>query len=348
MEPILILRIRRGECHNGKVKINKNERKDKRKMRLILTIIALSAIICASVYADIPSADLTEGLVSAWLFTDGLALDSVGGNHGVIRGGAGAGDVKGATPGDVKGGATPGDVKGGATPGDVKGDGGAGTDVKGGGGFYGGTVLSFDGVDDYVEIPDHPSLHLPEGLTVAAWMNVNVGGNHAAVCWKGEMIGWGANFSWRIATTSDTGMTWGRCAEGAENYFATDGVIPGTGQWVHVAMTCMAPGSPTTQRAYVNGVDITDVTGQTDNIAASPPFLVFDGSPVLIGVGRGIDGTAGNDVYFDGMIDDVVVYNRGLSASEIVQLMNTDLSVLFVSVEAAGKVASTWGKIKGE
>jgi MSHA biogenesis protein MshQ len=272
-------------------------------MRLVLTIIALGAIICAGAYADI-AADLTDGLVSAWLFNDGTAADSAGGNDGVIHG---------ATAADGKN----------------------------------GRCLSFDGVDDYVEVPDDSSLHLPEGLTVAAWMNVNVGGNHAAICWKGEMVGWGANFSWRVCTTNDTDMTWGRCTDG-ENYFATAGVIPATGEWVHVAQTCMAPGAPTNQRAYVNGEDITDVTGQTDNLAAEPPFLVFEGEPVEIGVGRGISGEEGNDVYFDGLIDEVVIYNRGLSAGEISELMNSDLQTMLLdtAVNSAGKIASVWGEIK--
>jgi hypothetical protein len=271
-------------------------------MRLVLIIIALSAIVCASAYADI-SSELANGMVSAWLFNDGEAVDFVGGNHGTVYGATGATDK---TRGDC---------------------------------------LSFDGVDDYVEIPDDPSLHLPEGLTVAAWMNVNVGGNHAAICWKGEMVGWGANFSWRVCTTNDTDMTWGRCTD-AENYFATAGVIPATGEWVHVAQTCMAPGASTNQRAYVNGEDITDVTGQTDNLAAEPPFLVFEGVPVEIGVGRGISGEAGNDVYFNGLIDDVVIYNRGLTAGEISELMHTDIASIVIAVEAAGKIASVWGKIK--
>jgi hypothetical protein len=272
-------------------------------MRSVLTLIALSAIICAGAYADV-SADLANGIVSVWLFNDGEAVDHIGNNHGTVHGASVQTDKN-------------------------RGD-----------------CLSFDGVDDYVEIPDDPSLHLPEGLTVAAWMNVNVGGNHAAICWKGEMVGWGANFSWRVCTTNDTDMTWGRCTEGAENYFATAGVIPGTGEWVHVAQTCMAPGASTNQRAYVNGADITDVTGQADNLAAEPPFLVFEGVPVEIGVGRGISGEAGNDVYFNGLIDDVIIYNRGLTAGEISELKNTDLMSLAVSVEVAGKMTSTWGKIK--
>jgi hypothetical protein len=232
-------------------------------------------------------------------------------------------------------------------------DDGTATDIKGrnNGIVHGATVaagkygncLSFDGVDDYVEIPDSLSLHLPEDLTVAAWINVNVSGNHAGVCSKHVKIGWGANFSWRIAVNTGDNITWGRCAEGAEEYFATDGVMPPTGQWVHVALTCMSPDAPTVQRAYINGEDITDVTGQAGNLDVQPPFLVFEGVPVEIGVGRAQGGTEGNDIFFDGLIDEVVIYKRGLTQSDIVELMGTDFTT---AVSPAGKLASVWGKVK--
>jgi len=263
----------------------------------ILTMFALALTICASAYADV-----NAGLVSAYTFEDGTAVDETGRNNGVVHGA---------------------------------------TKVAG----QNGNCLKFNGTSNYVEIPDSASLQLPEGLTVAAWINFPAGKDHGGVCAKHVMIGWGANFSWRIATTSDTGATWGRTKEGVEGYFATDGVLPGANQWIHVAMTCMAPGAATNQRAYVNGKDITDVTGQVDNIKLAPPFLVFEGVPVEIGVARGYGGTAGNDVYYQGMIDDVAIYNRGLTANEINELMNIDLTT---AVAPAGKATSTWAKIKSE
>ncbi len=264
------------------------------KIRLTLTLVTVFAMICAGAYAD-----LNDGLVSAWSFDDGTAIDETGRNDGIVHGATMAG------------------------------------------GKY-GNCLSFDGVDNYVEIPDDPSLHLPEGLTVAAWINVTESINHGGVVAKHIKIGWGANFSFRIAVNTGLDITWGRCNDG-ERYFATGGVLPGTGQWVHVAMTCMAPGAPTNQRAYVDGVDITDVTSQTDNLSAEPPFLVFEGIPVEIGVGRAQGGTEGNDMFYNGLIDDVVIYNRGLTESEIGQLMDTDVAT---AVSPAGKLAGTWGQLK--
>ena len=121
--------------------------------------------------------------------------------------------------------------------------------------------------------------------------------------------------------------------------------MPGTGEWIHVAMTCLASDAPTNQRAFINGEDITDVTGQSDNLNAEPPFLVFEDIPVEIGVGRAVGGTEGNDSFFNGMIDEVIIYNRGLTLDEINELMATDLGSL-TPVEPQDKLASVWGGIK--
>ena len=369
------------------------------RLSFIITLILICLILASlrEVHADI-----TNGLVSAWLF-DGNLRDSVGNNDGEFMGGATTPVKPANKPGDKSGPVHTddgiistwrfdGDAKDNVSgndgelmegkpkppvkdkpqvkPGKVNindgivstwtFDGDAEDDIeendgelkgaplKGGPVYVDGKfgrALKFDGVDDYVQIPDDKSLHLPEGLTVTAWINVTVGGDHAAICWKGEMIGWGANFSFRICTTSDTDMTWGRCVEGAEKYFATAGVIPATGEWVHVAQTCMAPGAPTNQRAYVNGEDITDVTGQADNLTAEPPFLVFEGEPVELGVGRGYGGNVGDDRFFNGLIDEVGIWNRGLNVNEIEEVMTKGLPSSR-SVNAHSKIATTWGKIK--
>ncbi|GIX07132.1 MAG: hypothetical protein KatS3mg115_1535 [Candidatus Poribacteria bacterium] len=54
-------------------------------------------------------------------------------------------------------------------------------------------------------------------------------------------------------------------------------------------------------------------------------------------------GTEGNDAFLDGIVDDVVIYNRPLSKTEIMELMVTDLST---AVEPAGKLATRWAELK--
>ena len=197
---------------------------------MILALIFLFLTTSSFVYANI-----SDGLVSAWPF-DGNLKDSVGNNDAEFFG-AGTKPAedkpKGETgPTDPKRGIVSawnfdGDLDDDAEDNDCEFKGApAKNDPVYVGGKFGRAIL-FDGIDDYIEIPDDKSLHLPEDLTVTAWINYNVGSDHAAICWKGQMIGWGANFSWRIATTSDTGATWGRTKEGVEGYFATDGVSAG-------------------------------------------------------------------------------------------------------------------------
>ena len=272
--------------------------------KLLMMVCILGIMTAGSALAVVVEDDLAEGLVSAWLFDEGS------GGTAYDSGGANNGIIHGATWTAGK---------------------------------FGG-ALAFNGTDAYVEVPDSPSLHLPEGLTVAAWMFVNTLGNHAAIIWKGEMIGWGANFSFRAAT-STAGMTWGRCKDGGEEYFATDGVI-NTGEWTHMAMVsrAQADADGNHMSAYINGEDITGVTGQGGNIVEPPPYLVFEGEPVEIGVGRGIGGTVGNDTYFDGIIDEVVIYNRALTPGELRRI--ADFGAASVAVEPAGKLATTWSELK--
>lgn len=269
-------------------------------------LIGVYALVILMAFVSVAAmADLNDGLVSWWNFEGGSTRDAgPSGNNGQAIGNPTLGEGHGGSDG-----------------------------------------LWFNGVDQYVSVPDSPSLQIPGDLTVTAWMNVTTGNDHSAVCWKGQGIGWGARYSWRIATTSDTGMTWGRTNgnenfEGDELYFATEDVIT-TGEWIHVALTSSSTDG---QHAYVNGEDITAVTGQPDNAAATGPFGTFPGYPVEIGVGRRVGGTDGNDSYFNGGLDEIGVWNRALSADEIATLSAGETPT---AVEAKGKLTTTWGKIKG-
>lgn len=223
--------------------------------------IALGVLIGMS--PTMVRADIVDGLVSAWLFEEASgqeARDSVGENHGEIKGGAER--VNGQV----------------------------------------GKALEFNGVDAFVEIPDDKTLQIPGAITVAAWMNGTGDNknNNMAICWKGHHIAFGALYSWRIATRTITGMTWGRCSEaaGPEGYWFTFNVVkPNT--WHHVALVC----DGTTMASYIDGEDITGVSDEAGmNVAG--PYAIYEDEPVEIGAGAGWDGSD-NKGYFSGIIDEV-------------------------------------------
>ena len=271
------------------------------KVSLISVLAVVGAMICAAAYAG-----LTDGLVGYWSFDDGTAKDNSGmGNHGQIS----YGGPK-VVDGQV------------------------------------GKALDFDG-DDGIDVPDDPSLRLADALTVAAWvyprsvLDPTIGEDHCGICWKGQLIGWGADvYNWRIATCDPQGLTWGSCGGGTEGYFATANCFSeGLEKWYHVAL--VEDGTEGT--AYINGEALTDddVTGG-DRHRPSAPYDVWEGEPVRIGYAQGRGGDINTLTFFDGIIDEVVVYNRALSADEIKQLMTTRPA----AVNPSAKLTTTWGAIK--
>jgi hypothetical protein len=214
--------------------------------------------------------------------------------------------------------------------------------INHGGSFAAGKVgdaLDLAGGGEYVEIPHDASMDsMASGYTVSAWINARTGVDHGGIVFKGEGIGWGPLFTFRMATTSDVNLTWGGCPEGIEGWFATDGVY-NLGEWTHVALT--ADGSE--HVAYVNGSVPVATGGGTNPNPVAGPYLMFPDEPVEIGVGRNVGGADNGDHrFFDGLIDEVSIWSRALSAAEIKEKL-IDGSV---GVEAKGKATTTWGSLK--
>jgi streptogramin lyase len=80
------------------------------------------------------------------------------------------------------------------------------------------------------------------------------------------------------------------------------------GTWTHIAMSY----DGSTLKVYVNGV-LAEAVSQTGTIVASTSPLSLGGDPLY-------------GQYFDGVIDEVRVYNRGLTQAEIVIDMNTPVA----------------------
>ena len=250
-------------------------------------------------------ADINDGVVAGWTFDDGKVTDSVGEVHGEL--------FKAAKIVDK-------------------------------GRF--GKALDVDGSKDTrADIEFTPELEkvIEDAHTVGYWLYVRTAADHSGV-WKGEKVGWGANFTFRIVTTNDTSMTWGTCSGGAENWFATDGAIE-TDTWLYVCQT--VDGEEAIGYVARDGKKPEiPASGQGNPKASSAPYELFPDRPLELGAGRGLGGNDGNDTFLDGMIDDVILWDRALSEDEVTDLASGKRPDRALAVKAEGKITTTWGKVK--
>jgi hypothetical protein len=171
-----------------------------------------------------------------------------------------------------------------------------------------GGALQFDGVDDFVTVPDSAALDLTTGMTLSAWVNPTDFNGWETIVLKERGLG---AMSYALYA-QDGGVARGGAdaPAGVIGTGAADQAIRGTSPlalnaWTHIATTY----NGATEQIYVNGALVAS-RPQTGAIAVGNGALRVGGN------------TAWADEFFAGLIDEVRVYNRALSASEIATDMN--------------------------
>ena len=201
-----------------------------------------------------------------------------------------------------------------------------------------GTALDFDGVGDYVEVVDDNSLDLGV-FTTEAWFKIDRLPNEGEwfiILRKGDYPS--DKYNYHLSIMKDTDL-WDPVRDSAtihcafengadEDYnLLFDIDFSYVGKYTHVA--CTLDGD--SFKLYVDGVDKTSDSYLYDNNAneqINPPaggLLVptFTSTPLFIGAWRcGTDANtlciSGDMVnFFDGQIDEVVIYNRALTPEEV-------------------------------
>jgi glucose/arabinose dehydrogenase/PKD repeat protein len=193
----------------------------------------------------------------------------------------------------------------GLTLNDASGNGMHGTLINGpawttSGKFSGG--LNFDGVNDYVNIPDATVLDLTSVGTISAWVMPRGTG------WRSVMAkGTGGDASHSYAMEiSDQNRVQCAIGNGTSYNFVLSANVLTLNSWQHLA--CVWDGA--NLRVFVNGVQAGSVV-QTI-IPAN------NSNPLMLGRWNVSD-------YLNGILDEPRVYNRALTASEIQSQMNTPL-----------------------
>lgn len=170
--------------------------------------------------------------------------------------------------------------------------------VTGAPGLGGG--LNFDGTDGYVDAGTSATLN-PVAVTVAAWVKAETFDTYTAVF---SRVSTGGAAFYQLLVKSDGKLALYVQAAGVVSYDGTGTFTLTTGTWFHVALTYSSTAG---LAGYVNGAP--------DGTASANGALTTASAVASIGTDTE---TVGRE--FDGVIDEVRVYNRVLSATDIAGL----------------------------
>lgn len=170
-----------------------------------------------------------------------------------------------------------------------------------------GAALSFDGVNDSVDVPGAPALN-GYPLTVAAWIKTGSASGVRGIVNKyvaGSFNGWnlflndGNLCAWYLRDSASYVYEGGGCTFSVPGY--------NDNQWHHVVYTVGADGG----RLYVDGI-LKGSAGWTGT-----PGAVSTTEPLRLGR---YPGAFGGAEYFPGLLDDVRIYDSALTGGDVMAL----------------------------
>ena len=187
-----------------------------------------------------------------------------------------------------------------------------------------GNALYFggEGSDAFVTVESTPLLNVNE-CTFMAWINAENWDGTRQIVGKSVHGGCAGRTQYGLFSESGTFKLRFETANGRAD-INTD--LPPTGEWVHIAFT--NDGSIAT--IYVNGAAVMEGEVPGELNANEDPWRIGQDCERL-------------NYVFAGAIDEVRLWDRALSASDIATLKDMP-----TPVEAQAKLATTWGDIKSD
>ena len=159
-----------------------------------------------------------------------------------------------------------------------------------------GQALYFDGVDDYVDCGNDESLNITDEITVSAWVKPFDSSHNMRVV---SRSGTGNNMGYTLLVTPSTDSVTLWLNNGTWQELTVENVIS-TNKWWHIVATY----DGNNRKIYVNG-EVKKTDGGIGTIkGGSSPF----------NIGRRYETTT---EFYNGLIDEVRIYNRALSEGEI-------------------------------
>jgi hypothetical protein len=172
-----------------------------------------------------------------------------------------------------------------------------------------GQAFSFDGVNDYVELPSS-SLRLTGDFTISCWFYMNTQSAYNAFVENFYAINISNRYGWALYYQS------GKIRFGTYNLSTaiTQGSTTiSTGQWYHLVVTKTITGNP---KIYINGV-LESSTAVNSPTTLHPSYNTNNIPRFGVDVDSG--GWGG---YLNGKLDAVTTWTKEISPDEVVQLYN--------------------------
>ena len=186
-------------------------------------------------------------------------------------------------------------------------------------------ALRFNGSSQYVRIPDHADFDITTTLTACCWAKNDNAAIPATERFLGKSDSNGNNLEWRLQITADElfqgivsldGTTGNASIVILDNNIFT---ITGTGTdgWHFYALTFDSSGGAASSILYLDGVS----PAQTETSAARAS--IHNGpAPISIGAIFSNSSTPTTIGHWDGLLDNVMIFDRALTPPEITELWN--------------------------
>jgi len=201
-----------------------------------------------------------------------------------------------------------------------------------------GQALSFDGINDYVRVANDNSLNFGTGdFSICAWINTNNDTTRQSIIVKGVPLDGTTNAGYLVSYRGDTAddpiyftINDDDASGGVAIKYNTGGIA---NSWIHICCVADRDGDGS---IYVNGVlkASSSLASITTDVSINADLAI---GQTLSGGGP----IAGR--YFNGLIDEVRIYNEALTQDEVTTLYQLGRNVKMNS-NFAGKIRMTPSK----